>query len=176
MLNKPVLETTRSAANALALAAQSENNIPNLLTHTEGIVKGVKNLFQFSQDASTLFGCSVLLSKLSVNSDFCIYCADTELISSILQGLVDWSGQGKRDVSSTQILLQLTKTLENIKKNLSPSGWIQFLSRDPESLDLLEPILKEGSELGKRLFSILFNESHPSEENETNSTENIGEN
>merc|ERR1711879_415240 len=132
MLNKPVLETTRSAANALALAAQSEANIPNLLNHMEGIVKGIGNLFQYSQDASTLFGCSVLLSKLSVNSDFCIYCADNGILSTILQGLVDWSGQGKRDISSAQILLQLTKTLEKMKKNLGHDEWIKLLSSDPE--------------------------------------------
>jgi len=188
MLNTTVLETTRSGANALALATQSEGNIPNLLTNTEGIVKGVINLFSYSKDTPTLFGCSVILNKLSVDHDFCMYCMENEIVSTILNALYDWSGQGKRDVSSTQILLQLTMTLENIRKNIGNENWRQCLTQDPESLESLQPVLKEASALGQRLFVILFSsdnefENHlknmkaeEEEETEKNTTEDIGQN
>jgi len=167
MMNTTVLETTRSGSNALALAAQSEMNIPHLLASAEGIVKGLKNLFTYSQDTPTLFGCSVLLNKLSVDKNFCVYCVENDVISTILNALFDWSGQGKRDVSSTQILLQLTHTLENIRKTIGDQEWGKCLSEDLEELDALQPLLKDGTELGQRLFKILFSDEFD---------ENLGEN
>lgn len=158
MLNTTVLETTRSGSNALALAAQSELNIPNLLVHTEGIIKGLKNLFSYSQDTATLFACSVILSKLSVNNDFCIFCMENDVISSILAALYDWSGQnGKKDVSSLQILLHLTVTLENLRKNMGDENWVKYISEQTEALDLLQPLLKDGTNLAQRLFFLSFN-------------------
>jgi len=172
MLNTTVLETTRSASNALALAAQSETNIPHLLTNAEGIVKGLKNLFSYSQDTPTLFGCSVILNKLSTDHNFCLYCVENNVISTILNALFDWSGQGKRDVSSTQILLQLTHALENIRKSIGDKNWGHCLHQDPEALDILQPLLKNGSNLGQRLFQILFSD----EFHNTTTTEDLGQN
>lgn len=160
MMNQNVLESARSGANALALAAQGGSNLPYLLESHDRVVEGIKKLFMHSKDCPTIFGCSVLLSCLSVDDGFCNYCVENGVLLSIFKALHDWSGEGKYDVSSTQILSHLTQSLENIRDNIGNERWREILlnQNNQESLNKLARLLKDRKtgEVGQLLFQVLF--------------------
>jgi len=160
MMNQNILESARSGSNALALAAQGGSNLPYLLESHDRLVEGIKKLFNHSKDCPTIFGCSVLLACLSVDDGFCNYCVENGVLLSIFEALHDWSGEGKYDVSSTQILSHLTQSLENIRNNIGDERWREILlnQNNQESLNKLATLLKDRQvgDVGQLLHEVLF--------------------
>jgi len=152
LLAQPTLNSTQSGASAIALATQNTVNFPILISEADGILNGMLNSFQHSEDAPTIFSLSIILSTLATESEWCSAILRNNMIGHIIAQIHKWCGLKK--LKSTQIVINLLLCLRHCIEHLGPEEFLSSASR--EDIDRLFALQKGmDTELSVLLESVL---------------------
>jgi len=122
LLNQPNLLSTQSASGCLAMATQTETNLPYLLKAANGILKGFQQCLKHSEDPPTLFGCSVVLSRMAGHADWCDALLQNGMIPVIIRTILKWTGS---KLKSKQTVFNLLLTLRCVIERVGRDPFVQ---------------------------------------------------
>jgi len=121
-LNQPNLHSTQSASGALAMASRTKTNFPYLIKAADGILRGFQNCLKHSDDPPTLFACSVVLSTMSSQADWCDSLLKSGLLSLIISTIIKWKGS---KLKSKQTVINLLLTLRCVIERVGAQEFIR---------------------------------------------------
>lgn len=140
LLNQPNLLSTQSASGCLAMATQTETNLPYLLKAANGILKGFHQCLKHSEDPPTLFGCSVVLSRMAGHADWCDSLLQNGLIPVVIRTILKWTAS---KLKSKRTVLNLLLTLRCVIERVGSDAFVEAAGE--EALHRLHALSKSNA-------------------------------